>query len=63
MAEIIKVSDLSKEKSLIDIYTDPLEYMTIDELSELRDRISVTIFLKQIREAIVKIKAFKNKNS
>lgn len=63
MAEIIKVSDLSKEKSLIDIYTDPLEYMTIDELSELRDRISVTIFLKQIREAIAKIKAFKNKNS
>lgn len=63
MAEIIKVNDLSKEKSIVDVYTDPLNYMTVDELSELRDRISVTIFLKQIREAVDKIKAFKNKNS
>ena len=63
MAEIIRVNDMTKERNIVDIYTDPLEYMTIDELSELKDRISVTIFLKQIREAVDKIKAFKNKNS
>lgn len=59
MAEIIRVNDMTKERNIVDIYTEPLEYMTIDELSDLQDRIRITIFLKTIREAIAKIKTLK----
>lgn len=58
MNEKIQVKN---NESLIDLYTEPLEYMTLDELSDLQERIRVVMFKKAVREAISKVNAAKKK--
>lgn len=58
MNEKIQVKN---NESLIDLYTEPLEYMTLDELSDLQERIRVVMFKKAVREAIRRVNAAKKK--
>ena len=58
MNEKIQVKN---NESLIDLYTEPLEYMTLDELSDLQERIRVVMFKKAVREAISRVNTAKKK--
>jgi len=52
---------VKNNESLIDLYTEPLEYMTLDELSDLQERIRVVMFKKAVREAISRVNTAKKK--
>ena len=55
--EYYEVSDRVKE------LTDPLEYLTLDELSDLKDRINTVMMLKTIRLVKEKLEALEKKSS